>query len=160
MRYYRIYVRARFSPDYWMMLDVRAEDTLTKLDKFLRDTWLECCGHLSGFRIHGEHYESSPPDPRNPLDAWETPAESMRVRIENVLEPGDTAEYTYDYGSSTELTLRVVSERIGERRTKAWWCWRATRRPNGPARLAGKSGRSRSALNVPMTDWGCCAPPV
>jgi hypothetical protein len=146
MRYYRIYVRARVSPDYWMMLDVRAEDTLTKLDRFLRDTWLECCGHLSGFRIHGEHYESSPPDPRNPLDAWETPAESMRVRIENVLEPGDIAEYTYDYGSSTELTLRVVSERVGERRTKSVV---VLARNEAPAWICETCGKKRAIAICP-----------
>jgi hypothetical protein len=116
MTYYRIYVRDRFTPDYWMMLDVRAEDTLTKLDKFLRDIWLECCGHLSEFRIRGEHYESLSAGSR---ETWETPAASMRVRIEDVLVPGAAAEYTYDYGSSTELMLRVVSERTGQRRTQS-----------------------------------------
>lgn len=119
LAYYRVFVRDRFSADYWMMLDVRAEDTLTKLDKFLRDTWLECCGHLSGFRIHDVHYESLAPNSRDLVDDWETHASSMRVRISDVLAPGDTAAYIYDYGSSSELTLRVVSERTGDRRTKS-----------------------------------------
>jgi hypothetical protein len=33
---------------YWMHLEVAAGTTLTILDRFLRDTWLECCGHRDG----------------------------------------------------------------------------------------------------------------
>jgi hypothetical protein len=36
--------------------------TLAKLDAFLRETWLECCGHLSSFEIAGERYASNPMD--------------------------------------------------------------------------------------------------
>src|SRR5207248_11399293 len=34
-------------PMYWMHLEVAAGTTLAIVDRFLRDTWLECCGHLS-----------------------------------------------------------------------------------------------------------------
>ena len=35
---------------YFLSLWVDGETTLKQLDKFLRDIWLECCGHLSAFR--------------------------------------------------------------------------------------------------------------
>lgn len=31
---------------YWMHLEVAAGTTLATLDRFLRNTWLECCGHF------------------------------------------------------------------------------------------------------------------
>jgi len=34
-----------------------ARATLTDLDGFLRDIWLECCGHLSAFDIGTVRYE-------------------------------------------------------------------------------------------------------
>ena len=43
-------------PMYWMHLQVAFETTLATLDRFFRDTWLECCGHLSVFRIGGYNY--------------------------------------------------------------------------------------------------------
>ncbi len=36
-------------PMYWMHLQVDAGTTLATVDRFLRDTWLEWCGHLSVF---------------------------------------------------------------------------------------------------------------
>jgi hypothetical protein len=38
-------------PAYWLDLEVKAEAKLEALDRFLRQLWLECCGHLSVFRI-------------------------------------------------------------------------------------------------------------
>ncbi len=43
---------------YWLHLEVRADATLATLDAFLRDFWLECCGHMSQFGIDGEDYVS------------------------------------------------------------------------------------------------------
>src|SRR6266550_21423 len=48
---FHLMVWGRYASMYWMHLDVPADATLTNLDRFLRDTWLECCGHLSAFRI-------------------------------------------------------------------------------------------------------------
>ena len=46
-------VEGRDLPTYWMHLEVTGSTTLATLDRFLRDTWLECCGHLSAFEIGG-----------------------------------------------------------------------------------------------------------
>ena len=45
-------------PSFWMYLDINGEMTLADLDNFLRNLWLECCGHMSRFDIHGEKYTS------------------------------------------------------------------------------------------------------
>ena len=48
---FHLSVEGRYLPEYWMHLEVPAGATLDTLDRFLRDTWLECCGHMSEFEI-------------------------------------------------------------------------------------------------------------
>ena len=43
----------------------------------------------------------------------------MRVRLDKILSPGQTCSYEYDYGTTTELKLRVISEREVEAKGKA-----------------------------------------
>ena len=96
---------------YWLHLDVRGDVPLTVLDAFLRDIWLECCGHMSQFGIDGEAYVSGAAD--------ELGARTMDVTLEDVFAPGTTCTYAYDFGTTTELTLRVVGERLGPRQRQA-----------------------------------------
>ena len=100
-------VEGRDLPMYWLHLEVTASTTLATLDRFLRETWLECCGHLSAFEIEGVRYA---------IDAGiygdrDMGEKSMRVRLDKVLSPGQTCSYEYDYGTTTELKLKVISER-------------------------------------------------
>ena len=106
---FHLVVQGRYAPDYWMHLDVRANTQLTNLDQFLRDIWLECCGHLSVFTIRGERYAISPI-----RDAfWDMGERSMNVALADVLEPGMKFEHEYDFGTTTELALRIVSKHEG-----------------------------------------------
>jgi len=100
-------VEGRDLPMYWMHLEVTASTTLTTLDRFLRNTWLECCGHLSAFEIEGVRYSVD----AGMDDDWDMGDKSMRVRLDKVLSPGQTCSYEYDYGTTTELKLKVISER-------------------------------------------------
>ncbi len=43
-----------------MHVELPASVPLGTLDAFLRGIWLECCGHLSGFKINGTSYDSEP----------------------------------------------------------------------------------------------------
>jgi hypothetical protein len=97
---------------YWMNLEVPADATLAELDDFLRATWLECCGHLSAFRIGGVSYAMVDPD-------WGMDDLSMDVALSRVLQVGDSFEYQYDFGTTTYLTLKTVSERMGQARGKS-----------------------------------------
>ena len=102
-----IVVEGRDLQMYWMHLEITASTTLATLDQFLRDTWLECCGHLSAFEIGGVRYAID----AGMDDEWDMGEKSMRVRLDKVLSPGQTCSYEYDYGTTTELKLKVISER-------------------------------------------------
>src|SRR5437899_5789704 len=58
IRLFHILVEGRYNPQYWMHLELSAQDDLADLDDFLRAIWLECCGHLSEFTIGGTSYRS------------------------------------------------------------------------------------------------------
>ena len=61
---------------YWLHLEVRADARLDTLDTFLRNIWLECCGHMSQFCIDGADYVSGAAD--------ELGAKTMDVTLEDV----------------------------------------------------------------------------
>ena len=92
--------------DYWLHIEVPAIATLEELDNLLRDVWLECCGHLSLFKIEDEIYFSEPDE------NWEQ--EDMSIELSNVLSLNKKFYHEYDFGSTTYLKLKVVSERESE----------------------------------------------
>jgi hypothetical protein len=112
-RLFRLRVEDTVTPWYWMDVEIRAGATLEDLDDFLRQRWLECCGHLSAFYIDGATY-MVPSDAAMPGDLFADPTErSMTVKLGAVLSPGQSFQHVYDFGTSTELKLRVVDEREG-----------------------------------------------
>jgi hypothetical protein len=56
---FHLRVQDQHLPYYWMNIEISGKSTLYDLDQFLRDIWLECCGHLSSFSIGNIDYESS-----------------------------------------------------------------------------------------------------
>jgi Plasmid pRiA4b ORF-3-like protein len=113
-RKFHLLVEGRDSPQYWMHLDVASNITLVTLDQFLRAIWLECCGHLSAFEIGGVTYSVD----TGMINGWDSGDKSMRVRVDKVFSPGQTCSYEYDFGTTTELTLKVISEREAETKGK------------------------------------------
>lgn len=111
-RLFHIVVQGRYAPEYWMHLEVVANTKLKNLDSFLRDIWLECCGHLSAFTIGGRRYVSD-------MAESEYEEKSMNVKIGSVLGPGMSFIHEYDFGTTTELALKVLSEREGEPMNKS-----------------------------------------
>jgi hypothetical protein len=99
---FHLSVEGRYQPEYWMHLEMSADATLDTLDRFLRDVWLECCGHMSAFEIEGESYSVQPMDFN---------AGDMEVKLKDLLAPGMKFFHAYDFGSTTHLTLKVVAER-------------------------------------------------
>lgn len=106
--YYLLSAQGRYSPEYWLYFEASADETLQKLDDFLRNTWLECCGHMSTFEFADQTY-CSDPDP-------DYGDKSMRIKLGRLLYKGLTFRHEYDMGSTTELTLKVVGERTGVKR--------------------------------------------
>ncbi len=134
-----IHLRAEsaYEPFYWIDIEVKADTPLRKLDRFLRDIWLECCGHLSMFRAGNTHYQmdgASSGEFDDEDDFFEMLQKSFpsvdKKRLEKILanQPrersmdavlGDVVgsspkfSHEYDFGSTTVLNLKVMGERTG-----------------------------------------------
>ena len=87
---------------YWMYVKMSETATLDDLDKFLRNIWLECCGHLSEFNINGRRYERQSEFSEDSLDT--------KIKAKEILEKGLMFSHTYDFGSSTNLQITVHGE--------------------------------------------------
>jgi hypothetical protein len=158
-RIFHLVVEGQYLPMYWMHLEVPAWVTLAGLDQFLRNIWVECCGHLSAFKIGNVTYHSDaqltaegdmddlfsqrsngisdeiqaqilqslPPERQDAFKQWiqslateqslSRPLRrisNMEVESGQVLQPGLKFTYEYDFGSTTELALKVIAEREGK----------------------------------------------
>ncbi len=88
---FHIKVEGREDPRYWMHLEMPDEATLADLDDFLRQEWLECCGHLSAFEINGQSYASIVDE------AWGTDEEDMDIKLIQILSAGQKFQHEYDF---------------------------------------------------------------
>lgn len=110
VRWLHLEIKGRYLSDYWLHVAIPARWKLADLDQFLRDIWLECCGHLSGFTIDNVRYSCEPPDEAMGFGAlFETDDKSMNAKLGKILQVGAKFSYEYDYGSTTELVLCVVN---------------------------------------------------
>jgi len=107
---FHLVAEGRYSPDYWLHLEVPANANLAVLDNFLRRTWLECCGHMSAFTVEGTVYSIAP--------MAEFDDKSMNIRLDKILSPGLKFYHEYDFGSTTHLALKVVLEGESELKGK------------------------------------------
>jgi len=94
---YYIIVKSNYT-DYYLHIAIKPYTQLADLDSYLRDVWLECCGHMSEFSIG-----------RNPLD--------MDISMDEVFSRTDKLEYIYDFGSSTYLFVEFVNRFKGKQST-------------------------------------------
>jgi len=111
-KWFQLMIGCEYAPDYWIHLEIDASQTLKVLDQFLRDIWLECCGHLSRFTIEGRGYSVYPMP--------EFGEKGVSVALDKVLQPGMAFRHEYDYGTPTELVLKVIDQRTGYNRDKAF----------------------------------------
>lgn len=93
-RLVQLHVEADGAPEYWLYLEGRETASLQQLDSLLRRVWLECCGHMSAFRLARAELSK-----RSPLGALQ--AKSLAF------------QYEYDFGSTTALKGRVLGYREG-----------------------------------------------
>lgn len=84
---------------YWMHLLIPGDSTLAELDKFLRDIWLECCGHLSEFNIAEESYSDGLDD-----------SNTLSIKVDEIFTVQQKIEYQYDFGSTTGMLITVLSK--------------------------------------------------
>ncbi len=78
---------------YFLQLLMDGNAPLKKLDDFLRDIWLECCGHMSEFSIGG---------------TWSGQKIAMSRKANDVFHEGMKLNYVYDFGTSTELEVKAI----------------------------------------------------
>ncbi len=140
---FHLLVEGRRLPMYWLHLEVTTETTLATLDRFLRGIWLECCGHLSSFEISGVCYESYDEERSNIWNWLPRRRQSMQVAVEQVLSPGQSCSYEYDFGSTTALTLKVLGARQREAQGKAIRVLARNTLPPLPCALCGKPAVNR-----------------
>ncbi len=97
-------------PPFWIYVEVHDYITLDEIDGFLRDVWLECCGHLSSFKIGRTRYES---DPEMSME-YGLPAKSSDVEIKKIMKLNSTFSYEYDFGSTTQVEGKIIATRKGK----------------------------------------------
>ena len=99
---------------YFLSLWVDGNATLQTIDTFLRNIWLDCCGHMSAFSLPRKKSSKK-------LDLIslahlvdedsEFPGEiSMDKKAKDVFSKGLVLAYEYDFGSTTELEVSVEGE--------------------------------------------------
>ena len=81
-------IEGAYNKNYWLYVDIPVTSNLSTLDNFLREIWLECCGHLSAFSIGRREI-------------------GMTNKIRN-FDIGDVLQHEYDFGSPTDTLITVV----------------------------------------------------
>lgn len=94
-------VQDAYGGDFWLDLEVKGSASLKSIDTYLRAIWLECCGHLSEFRV-GNHGAQV----------------GMQRRVSDVFTEGVELRHLYDFGSTSETLLKFVDARQGKPITK------------------------------------------
>ncbi len=90
---------------YWVCFEAEATLTLEKIDQYLRNLWMECCGHLSAFTIDKQRYASD-----DELDADE---KNMKAKLKDAIGEKAKFSYEYDFGTTTDLLLTCISKTTG-----------------------------------------------
>src|SRR5262245_38290251 len=80
---------------YWIHVEARAATSLEQLDSLLRQVWLECCGHMSAFRLG-----------RLEIGKGRKVGELLKLGSAKFL-------HEYDFGSTTVLIGQVLGTREG-----------------------------------------------
>ncbi len=109
---------------YFLSLWMDGEATMNDLDAFLRDIWLECCGHMSSFTdpkkrknsMGFDFFEAQELLERGKTKEYEALMEESNGeipksrKVKKVFSKGLKLIYQYDFGSTTSLEVVVVGE--------------------------------------------------
>lgn len=139
---YELVISGKYDKNYWLIVETSGSTTLKEVDKFIRQIWVECCGHLSAFIINGVMYESNPSKDR----FFGPPSKHMNYRLQDVVSVGDDFVYEYDFGSTTELTIKVKSVREGE---KSYGDIVILSRNNPPKIMCSQCGKNEASFVDP-----------
>jgi hypothetical protein len=124
---------------FWLDLAAKPDATLKDIDRLLRRTWLECCGHMSEF--YGRNRRKV----------------SMNIKLTGAFRAvGEHLGYIYDFGSSTELVVSLVGTAEGQSKNAV----RLVARNEGPTWPCDECGETATAVCTQCLYEGkgfCCA---
>ena len=101
------------STPYFLSLWIDSEAKMKDLDTFLREIWLECCGHLSTFSYPHNKRRGFGMDFFNLFGKAGKGYEgeiSMNKKVKDILYKALALEYEYDFGTTTKLSITVIDE--------------------------------------------------
>jgi len=129
---YLIKAEGAYNKDYWLFFTIALDATLSAMDKFLRQIWCECCGHMSAFRTGGDEFG--------------------KTRKVAVLSVGDALLYEYDFGTTTEIIITVVDEISREKQREKV---RLLARNAPPQELCEQCGAPATMVNAWESELVC-----
>lgn len=88
-------IKDRYDSTFYLHIVIKNLATLEDLDEYLREVWLECCGHMSAFM-----------DKRTEI--------SLDKKIGSLFKTNKKLDYIYDFGSSSELIVEFVKSFKGK----------------------------------------------
>ncbi len=94
--YLRLY--EPYGKDFWLEVEIRGSAKMKDLDFYLREIWLECCGHLSEFSAGG----------------WGSPKIAMTKKVAEVFDRYAEIIHLYDFGSTSTTAIKLISQRDGK----------------------------------------------
>jgi hypothetical protein len=107
---FHLRVEDRWGGPWWLDIEVVGSATLADLDSFLRRLWLECCGHMSTFFMRPGGAKGAG---RRRRSVWSDDEIDMEKRVGEVLHAPVELTHVYDFGTSTELSIRTAGSRKG-----------------------------------------------
>jgi hypothetical protein len=94
---YHLRVRDAWEGWYWLDLEMRGSARLDELDYYLREIWLECCGHMSRFSIGG----------------WRADEIPRKLTVDRVFASGVELTHIYDFGTESVTLIKAAAVRTG-----------------------------------------------
>ena len=97
---YLLKIEGAYDKNYWILAEFPQGATLAVVDKFLREIWMECCGHMSQFSRSG----------------YEEVGKSSKLQSFSL---GDKLLYEYDFGTTTEAVITIMGETTRKKQKKS-----------------------------------------
>lgn len=98
IKLFHLLIEGKYLPAYWIHLEIPTDAALADVDGFLRAIWVECCDHLSAFKIGDTSYSSEP----------------VNFYFGDVIDGEDVEEQEEESVEDDELTVQAALEDLPE----------------------------------------------
>ncbi|MEX6689585.1 hypothetical protein QTN47_18925 [Danxiaibacter flavus] len=148
---------------FFLFLWLDGDDTMDNIDMFLRDIWLDCCGHLSAFYKPVQRNKSENQEIHSLMELLESGDEALLEKLmednsgeipfeekaKDILYKDLQLKYQYDFGTTTYLTVTVVEELAFAAVDNEVLLSR-----NEPLEILCSVCRKEPAVKICSADWG------